>query len=143
VPLPTGHPLRSMRGGEIQAIESWWPDLAGTHHRYYQHAFCATPWTYSVFAENDLWDVARLHLPQEERPTASGDRVDFECPSCGLKRRTKTFRCNSCGGPACPACEYCRPCDQKVNLKRGICKDCTRSVLIHLLNAEGYCPDCQ
>jgi hypothetical protein len=143
VPLPTGHPLRSMGDGAIQTMESWWPDFAGTRHRYYQHALCAEPWTYAVFAENDLWGVVRLHLPREEKRTAPGEPVDFECPNCGLKRRTRTFRCNSCGGPTCPQCEYCRRCDQEARRKRGTCKGCTQSVLIHLLDTNGYCPNCR
>jgi hypothetical protein len=143
VPLPSAHPLRFMADDAVQAIESWWPDFAGERHRYYQHAFRRAPWTFAVFAENDLWKVARLHLPQEEKRTARGERVDFECSNCGLKRRTKTFRCNSCGGPACPDCEYCQPCDQQTNLTRGRCKLCTQSVLVHLLDANGRCPNCQ
>ncbi len=143
VPLPTGHPLRSMGDGEIRAVESWWPDFAGDRHRYYQHALCTEPWSYAVFAENDLWNVARLHLPHEDEVTSQRDRVDFTCSNCGLKRRTRTFRCNSCGGPACPQCEHCRHCDQEATLKRGLCKHCTQSVLAHLLDASGYCPDCR
>ena len=143
VPLPAVHPLRSIGEGEIQVVESWWPDFAGARHRYYQHALCTKPWTYAVFAENDLWNVARLHLPQEGRRVAPGDRVEFECPNCGLKRRTRTFTCNSCGGPACPQCEYCPTCDQKERLNRGSCRLCTRTVLVHLLDTNGYCRDCQ
>lgn len=143
VPLPTSHPLRSMQHGEIQAIESWWPDFAGIRHRYYQHAKCVGHWTYAAFAENDLWGVARLHLPAEEKRVTRSRPVDFECPHCGLKRRTRTFWCNTCHSPICPQCEYCQICDQKAKKKRGICNSCTQSVLIHLLDTDGYCPACQ
>ena len=143
VPLPTGHPLRSLGNGEIQALESWWPDFAGKRHRFYQHAVCLHPWTYAVFAENDIWGVARLHLPRGEAAPDRTDTVDFECNNCGLKRRTRTFRCNTCGSAACPSCEYCGTCDEKAKLKRGICSSCTQSVLIHLLDADRRCPDCR
>lgn len=143
VPLPASHPLRSMGDGEVQAIECWWPDFAGQRHRFYQHALCTEPWTYAVFSESDVWGVAQLHLPEAETARARGDTIDFECKSCGLKRRTRTFKCNTCGGRACPNCEYCTNCDPKAALKRGRCGICTQTVLIHLLNADGRCPDCQ
>lgn len=144
VPLPTGHPLRSLADGSSQQLESWWPDSTGRRRRYYQHAYRNGPWTYAVFAQNDLWSVAKLHLPvDEERPRSSADRIDFKCTNCGLACRTRTFKCNRCGGPACPECEHCRVCDQKELLPRAACKHCFASVLPHLLDSQGFCPDCQ
>jgi Zn-dependent peptidase ImmA (M78 family) len=143
VSLPTGHPLRHMGHGEIQAIESWWPDYVGKRHRYYQHAFSETPWTYAVFAENDLWSVTNLHLPEEQQRHARGEPVRFSCQNCGLRRWTRTFSCDTCGGRACPKCEYCPACDGKEKLPRSLCQFCTKSVLIHLLDEHGLCPDCR
>lgn len=143
VPVPSSHPLRSLQHDAIQAMESWWPDFSGKRHRYYQQAFREGPWAYAVFAENDLWSVARLHLPGEERRPQDRDRVDFKCTNCGLARRTRTFVCNRCGGPACPECEYCQACDPTDNLPRAMCKRCFITVLSHLLDSEGRCPDCQ
>lgn len=143
VQVPRGHPLRTMTDGDIQARESWWPDYAGSRHHYYQHALRVGSWTYAVFAKNDLWGLARFHAPRQEERAAYGDRVDFQCANCGLKRRTRTFRCSSCGSRACPQCEYCSTCDPKANLRRRMCKTCTQTVLPHLLDENGNCPNCR
>lgn len=142
-PVPTGHPIRALADGNTRESESWWPDAAGRRRRYYEHAFRTGPWTYAVFAENDLWSVAKLHLPEEERRRSPTDRIDFKCMNCGLARRTRTFVCNGCGGPACPQCEYCQVCDQRERAQRSSCERCFVSVLPHLLDSQGYCPDCQ
>ncbi len=136
--LPVGHPLSSLRVGDSKACESWWPTRAKVQRRFYQHAVRdIDDWIYAVFAENDLWGAARLHLPE---PAQQGlRRFQVRCP-CGFNGTTTSFPCPTCRKPPCPTCGC--DCDRRAALPTDTCERCFRRVRSHLL-VDHLCDDCR
>jgi uncharacterized protein DUF955 len=137
-PLPTSHPLHNLRPTQTQARESWWPDSRNQRHRYYQHAFRDdNNWIYAIFAVNDLWNVARLHLPRAEPERLRLFQVNC---SCSYRGTTTDFPCPVCRKPPCPRCGC--DCDRKAKLPTGQCLHCFKTVRSHLI-IDGLCDGCR
>ena len=136
--LPESHPLRDLQAGQPQVRESWWPNRHNERRRYYHHAVRdQNDWVYAVFAVNDLWGAAHLHLPEPERLPPR--RFQVNC-SCGYRGTTTDFPCPVCRKAPCPTCGC--DCDRKARLPTGQCRHCFRVVRSHLL-VEGLCDDCR
>lgn len=137
-PIPQTHSLRSLQAGSTQVHESWWPKGNGERVRYYQNAVRDEgDWIYAVFAVNDLWNAAKLHLPASE-PTPI-KRFQIVC-SCGYQRSTTEFPCPKCHKAPCPKCGC--DCDRRARLPTGTCDSCLMIVRNHLL-VEGLCDGCR
>lgn len=135
--IPNGHPL-GQRPPPVRT-KAWWPQPSGTEHReYYMSATTSHGWTIAVFAEDDLFGVTNLHLPQlvdEDR----GYDGQVTCP-CGYSGPTRWWPCKECGQPQCPKCDECACARRDRELVP--CQNCFISVQPHLLE-DGLCDACR
>jgi hypothetical protein len=138
-PVPPNHPLHRLRSNDDPVrVKAWWPLGPNDRWPYYLDALRHGRWIIAVFAENDLWDVERLHLAPAEREAYDGD---VRCP-CGYSGETRWYPCNECNTPLCPRCRKCR-CDYRAERELWErCLGCTVSVRSHLLE-DGYCDTCR
>ncbi len=138
-PVPGGHLLRVTPVPERS--ESWWPYPDGEHRQFYMSTAMDNDLAFAVFAEHDLWNVAKLHLSGVERPDR-GYHGTISCPSCGYSGRTRWWPCKVCGEGTCPKCQECG-CDRRARqLRLRRCRICTVSVAEHLL-VNDVCPGCR
>ena len=85
-PVPAGHPLRVAPVTE-KGVTGWpYPD--GEHRQFYLSALAEDDLVYAVFAENDLWNVAKLHFSDVGRPDR-GYLGTINCPTCGYSGNTR------------------------------------------------------
>lgn len=138
-PVPDGHPLRRVDDhGELK-IESWWPFPSGDHVRYYLSAYRDDDWVYAIFAERDLWNIAKFHTP-EQREQDQRPEFTIRC-SCGFNRTIRAYPCSECGVPSCPGCGRC-DCDRRAERPADCCSVCGLTYPLHLI-ADGVCVDCR
>lgn len=138
-PLPAGHPLRVTPVPE--KAMTWWPYPDGERRQFYLSALAEGDLVYAVFAENDLWNVAKLHFSDVGRPDR-GYHGTINCRTCGYSGNTRWWPHDVCGEGTCPRCGECG-CDRRVRQQRmGRCRICTVSVLEHLL-VDDVCPGCR
>ncbi len=141
-PLPAGHPLYRLRPGQDRRVEAWWPYPGGRRRSFYLDAVADSRRVYAVFAEHDLWGIARLHLadPVPHHP-GSGYQATFHCPTCQATRATRRFPCPVCGQPECPVCHEC-DCHRRARTQRtATCRKCGLTVNARLV-VNGRCVDC-
>ncbi|WCO67954.1 ImmA/IrrE family metallo-endopeptidase [Iamia majanohamensis] len=135
--IAAGHPLRQMP--PPVRTKAWWPYPTGVERReYFMSAATDSGWTVAVFAENDLFGVANLHLPQEANEDRGYDG-DITCP-CGYSGKTRWWPCKDCGQSQCPRCGECA-CARRTR-ERVACKSCFVSVMPHLIE-DGMCDSCR
>lgn len=135
--IPTGHPLRQQP--PPTRARAWWPRPNGVERReYYLSTVTDGGWTVAVFAEDDLFDVTALHLPQ---PVVEDKGYDgsVTCP-CGYSGPTRWWPCSECGQSQCPSCGECA-CAHRAR-QRVQCQQCFASVMPHLLEG-GLCDACR
>jgi IrrE N-terminal-like domain len=137
--VPAGHPLLSLENGQSQATESWWRWPDGNPFSYYQHATRRGHWVYAVFAVNDLWNVAKFHAGEPERPKIDIPRRDLRC-ACGFAGEIRGFPCSVCRKPVCPSCGC--DCDRSNRIERGMCMSCFLAVPVSQL-VDGLCTGCR
>jgi hypothetical protein len=135
--IPAGHPLRQVP--PPARTHAWWPHPTGTERReYFMSAATDRGWTVAVLAEDDLFGVARLHLPQQVEEDRGYDG-EVTCP-CGYSGKTRWWPCPDCGQSQCPRCGECacaRRARQKVT-----CQSCFTRVMPHLVE-DGLCDACR
>lgn len=135
--IAAGHPLRQ----ELPPARTlaWWQYPRGAERRaYYMSTATDRGWTVAVFAENDLFGVADLHLPQQVEEDRGYDG-QVTCP-CGYSGPTRWWPCKECGQSQCPKCGECA-CTRRAR-QRVPCQSCFVSVLPHLLE-DGLCDVCR
>lgn len=136
---PATHPL----AGDHPPIKakSWWPAANGDRREYYLSTHRSGDWLFAVFTVNDLWGVETLHVsnPGYEDRAYDGE---IKCP-CGYAGATRWWPCDKCGTSQCPKCRECE-CDRRARREPvARCERCTVTVRTHLLDANGFCTDCQ
>jgi hypothetical protein len=135
--IPTGHPLR--QDSPPTRAKAWWPYPNGTERReYFMSTATAGGWTAAVFAENNLFDVPGLHLPQQVDEDRGND-AEITCP-CGYRGATRMWPCQRCRVPECPRCGEC-DCARR-DRKLIACANCFSSVQPHLI-IDGLCDQCR
>ena len=135
--VPTSHALR--RTDPPRVSTSFWPRFNVNEPRpYYVSIEVHGDYAQAVFAEHDLWSVAKLHLPARDQEDRRYDG-NVDCPSCGYSGRTALFPCSKCKSATCQRCGEC-DCDREP--ARVMCDECTRFFLPHLV-VDGYCADCR
>jgi IrrE N-terminal-like domain len=128
-PIPDGHPLRHLQPDTTQKGESWWPGRVNGRRHFYHHAYRdSNGWIYAVFAENDLWEAVRFHLPPGDARRVR--TFDIRCP-CGYRGTTTEFPCSVCHQARCPKCGC--DCDRKAKLPSDVCDGCFLRFRSHLL----------
>lgn len=138
-PIPAAHPLR----WDVPPTftKTWWQMPATSDRRdFYMSTTDIGGYTCAVFAENDLWDVERLHTYTPVEPDRGND-AELRCP-CGYTGTTRWWPCPECGVPTCPRCKECECARRARREARGVCDGCTASVRAHLL-VDGLCDDCR
>lgn len=86
-------------------------------------------WTVAVFAEDDLFGVTDLHLPQQVEEDRGYDG-QVTCP-CGYSGPTRWWPCHECGQSQCPKCGECACARRDSELVP--CQSCFISVRPRLL----------
>lgn len=135
--IPAGHPLCQ----ELPPARTlaWWQNPTGVERRpYYMSTATDSGWTVAVFAENDLFGVTDLHLPQQVGEDRGYDG-QVTCP-CGFSGPSRWWPCKECGQSQCPKCGNCA-CARRAR-QRVACEGCFVSVLPHLLE-DGICDACR
>jgi hypothetical protein len=137
-PIPGAHPLRRLQPGGTDKGGSWWPGRVSGQRTFYHHAHRDHDgWIYAVFAENDLWEAVRFHVPAAKaQPLRT---FDIYCP-CGHRGTTTEFPCSVCRKAPCPNCGC--ECDRKAKLPSNICQGCFQRLAAHLL-IDGSCEVCR
>lgn len=137
-PLPRAHPLA--RQAPPTRTLAWWEHRDGRRREFYMTTADIDGITCGVLAENDLWGIKKLHLPQQVEEDRGYDG-HITCP-CGYTGPTRWWPCKTCDIPICPRCQECE-CDRRArNQTFERCASCIVSVRSHLLQ-DGLCPDCQ
>jgi hypothetical protein len=139
-PVPDAHHLRHIEAGQERKAETWWPFPNGERVRFYMNAYRDGDWTFSIFAENDLWQTTTFHAPdrrqRDERP-----ELTLHCPDCGFNGSFRGYPCTDCKKPYCPRCTRC-DCDRRAE-RSAVCTVCGLHKAKHLLDDRGVCVDCR
>lgn len=136
--VPDAHHVRYVNDGSDERAESWWPYPNGERARYYLNAYREGNWTFTIFAELDLWQVSTFHTPDTPRTDRRPEHT-LTCPSCRYAGTFHAYPCSECGKPQCPKCQRC-DCDRrdersvlcpgcgllrlKAQMRDGLCNDC-------------------
>ena len=139
--VPAAHPFRSLENGQERQSETFWTSGKGERQRFYASMFRVERWRYGIFAEHDLWGIAKLHLPNasDSPKTALGRHIACRC---GYRGWAPGYPHSVCHSMECPECGKCQ-CDWKESSEsRGRCRECTTVVRSHLL-VDGLCDRCQ
>jgi hypothetical protein len=135
--IPAGHPLR--QNPPPARAKAWWPyPNSGERREYFMSSTTANGWTVAVLAENDLFGVANLHLPQQVEQDRGND-AEITCP-CGYRGKTRMWPCQRCGVPECPRCGECE-CARR-DRKLIACTNCFSKVQPFLI-IDGLCDQCR
>lgn len=135
--IPHSHPL--LRENPPTQTKAWWPYPDGTDRReYFMSTQNDSYWTVAVFAEDDLFGVADLHLPQLVEEDRGYD--GYIACRCGYTGHTRWWPCEECKQSQCPQCNECA-CEQRAR-ERVRCDNCYMSVQPHLL-VDRLCDACR
>lgn len=138
-PIPPGHPLRVLQPGQTVAARSFWQTPWGSTSPYYLHAAASTRRTYAVIAEDDLWNVDKLHLTSPEETTDARAKQDLHC-RCGFSGAFRGWPCPECKKPICPRCGQC-DCQRRA-AQQNTCQSCGLTVPRLDLDS-GICSSCR
>jgi Zn-dependent peptidase ImmA (M78 family) len=138
-PVPDPHELRHIGEGQERNFESSWPFRDGERERFYLSSYREGDWIFAIFAEEDLWQVASFHAPQQRRRETRPE-LRLRCWNCDYDGTFHGYPCQVCGQPFCPKCQLC-DCDRK-SQHSAVCAGCGFTWPRQQIQ-EGLCNDCR